>query len=144
MIKLNTPDAIVLSILCDFKDKDEKEILAFLMKKIKELVGEDLNSLRKYMLMLEKLSENRNLKDKLKEVEEMLRVIELEKLPSYELGIERGTERGITQGIQKGTIQKAIEIAKKSLIKKIDLDTISELTGLSIEEINKLKKEMKD
>ena len=69
MIKLNTPDAIVLSILCDFKDKDEKEILAFLMNKIKELVGEDLNSLRKYMLMLEKLSENRNLKDKLKEAD---------------------------------------------------------------------------
>ena len=147
MIKLNTPDAIVLSILCDFKDKDEKEILAFLMKKIKELVGEDLNSLRKYMLMLEKLSENRNLKDKLKEVEEMLRVIELEKLPSYELGIERGIERGrfegLTQGIQKGTIQKAIEIAK-NLLDVLDVKTISLKTGLSIEEINKLKDEMKD
>jgi len=40
-----------------------------------------------YMLTLEILSTNRNLKDKLKKVEDMLRDIRYEDLPSYEIAI---------------------------------------------------------
>ena len=41
-------------------------------------------------------------------------------------------------GIQKGAKQKQIEIAKKMLKNKMDIDTIIELTGLAQEEIEKL------
>ena len=41
-------------------------------------------------------------------------------------------------GIQKGAKQKQIEIAKKMLENKMDIDTIIELTGLAREEIEKL------
>ena len=41
-------------------------------------------------------------------------------------------------GIQKGAKQKQIEIAKKMLKNKMDIDTIIELTGLAREEIEKL------
>ena len=41
-------------------------------------------------------------------------------------------------GIQKGAKQKQIEIAKKMLENKIDIDTIIKLTGLAREEIEKL------
>lgn len=50
-----------------------------------------------------------------------------------------GRELGIAEGIKKGEEKKNIEIAKKMLNKKIDLDTIMEITGLSKEEIEKLK-----
>ena len=42
------------------------------------------------------------------------------------------------RGIQEGKMEKQIEIVRKMLEKKIDVDEISEITGLSIEEINKI------
>ena len=45
----------------------------------------------------------------------------------------------LRQGIEEGEKNKQIEIAKNMLLKGIDLNTISEVTNLSIEEINNLK-----
>ena len=42
---------------------------------------------------------------------------------------------------QKGYDQKTIEIAKKMLQKNTDINFISEITGLSYEEIGKIKEE---
>ena len=52
--------------------------------------------------------------------------------------IQKGFEQGIEQGIE----QKNIEIAKKMLAKDTDINFISEITGLSIEEINKINDEL--
>ena len=54
-------------------------------------------------------------------------------------GIEKGLQEGIEKGLQEGEKKKAIEIAKKSIKQGLSIDIIKELTGLSIEEINKLK-----
>ena len=43
------------------------------------------------------------------------------------------------KGIEKGKIKEKIEIAKKMLSKKIDITLIIEMTGLTEQEINKLK-----
>jgi len=51
-----------------------------------------------------------------------------------EQGIERGIEQGIERGIEQGKIATAIECKKEG----IALDTIANITGLSIEEIEKL------
>lgn len=51
---------------------------------------------------------------------------------------ERGKKTGINEGKQLGIDERNIEIAKKSLEQNIDINTISIITGLSIEEINKL------
>ena len=45
---------------------------------------------------------------------------------------------GFKKGIEKGSLSKSKEIAKSFLQKGIDINVISECTGLSIEEINKL------
>ena len=50
---------------------------------------------RDCMLMLEILSENRDLSALIEEEESMLSAIKLEDLPSYEIGIEKGMEKGI-------------------------------------------------
>ena len=48
-------------------------------------------------------------------------------------------EDGVKQGIARGSKEKALEMAKKCLGKEMNIETISELTGLSIEEIENLK-----
>ena len=48
------------------------------------------------------------------------------------------TRRGIEQGIEQGEKNKCIQIAKKMLEKKIDITVISEVTGLTKEEIENL------
>ena len=53
-------------------------------------------------------------------------------------GYDKGLKAGIEQGINQGINQEKLQIAKKMLSKKIDLKTISELTGLSIQELKKL------
>ncbi|WP_304354563.1 Rpn family recombination-promoting nuclease/putative transposase [Brachyspira innocens] len=58
------------------------------------------------------------------------------------LGIEEGIRQGIRQGIEKGIEQgeknKAISMAKNMKDRDMDLNLISELTGLSIQEIERL------
>ena len=55
----------------------------------------------------------------------------------YQTGLENGKEEGIKEGIEEGTIS----IAKKMLKKNISINDISEITGLSINEIEKRKQE---
>ena len=54
---------------------------------------------------------------------------------SFDKGVNQGIAQGINQGIKKANIDNA----KKMIQKDIDFKTISEITSLSIDEINKLK-----
>ena len=54
-------------------------------------------------------------------------------------GIEQGIEKGREEGREEGSHSKAIETAKKCLKMKMSVETIMELTGLSEDEIEKLK-----
>jgi len=60
----------------------------------------------------------------------------------WEQGLEKGREEGIQKGIQKGKDvgkkETQIEIAK-NLLDILDNETISKKTGLSIDEIEKLR-----
>ncbi len=47
------------------------------------------------------------------------------------------------EGIQKGSTKEKRDIARRMLKKEIDIDTILEITELSREEIEKLKKNIK-
>lgn len=53
--------------------------------------------------------------------------------------LEEAQERGIERGIKRGFKEKALEIAQNMLKGKMDIKDISIFTGLSIEEIEKLK-----
>ena len=57
-----------------------------------------------------------------------------------EEGILQGYTSGINDGISKGENKKSIEIAKNMLKKNMSIEDISDITGLSIAEINKLTK----
>ena len=56
-----------------------------------------------------------------------------------EEGLKEGKEEGIKEGREEGAKQKSFDIAKRMLEKGIDIETISELTGLTAEEVSMLK-----
>ena len=57
-------------------------------------------------------------------------------------GIQKGIEQGIKQGIKQGEKKKSIEITKKGILKGLENETTMDLTELSIEEIELIRKEM--
>jgi predicted transposase/invertase (TIGR01784 family) len=62
-----------------------------------------------------------------------------ERKEGFEEGMMQGIEQGIEQGLEEGSLDKAIEIAKNMINKNIPLEDISEITGLSLEEIKELE-----
>jgi predicted transposase/invertase (TIGR01784 family) len=138
-IKMDTPDALVLTILCDFKSKDEKDVVFYIMTRLSELTKGDNQAFGKYMGMLETLSENRNLQKIIKEVEAMLSDIKVEQLPSYELGMERGIERGIERGVEMGKLDGIREGELKSAFIMLDFgikpEEIAEKLNIPLEKL---------
>ena len=57
-------------------------------------------------------------------------------------GYEAGMQQGIQQGMQQGIQQKAIETAKNMLEMKLTLKQIFQATGLPLETIENLAKEL--
>ena len=141
LLNLNKPEAIVLAILCDFKDNDKQKIVNEILIKLKEL-SEDENDFRKYFSMVELFSKNRNLEKFVEKGEEMLKY-NIEEMPSYNLGLKQGINKGIQEGIQKG-IKKAVYSVAEQMIKlNLDTNTIAKATNLTEDEIEKLKKGIK-
>ena len=101
-----------------------------------------------------KMEENENLKeaveklDRISEDEKMQRIIELREkairdehaiyAKGVDDGIEKGIQKGFEDGKEKGAREKQIEIAKKLLKSKVEIEIIIETTGLTEEEIKKL------
>ena len=56
----------------------------------------------------------------------------------YEKGIKLGEEKGLKLGEEKGKIK----MVENMLNEKIDINTISKISNLSIEKINKIKKNL--
>jgi hypothetical protein len=135
-LNLDTPEALVISILCDFKDKNPDDVILHILKRLKSLT--DSNGFRKYVLMLEELSENRDLKENIKKGEKMLTDFDVTKYPSYELGFESGIEQGVEQGIEQTKKEKLILI-KNLLNNGVDIKIIALSASMSEEEILNIK-----
>ncbi|HCA97846.1 MAG TPA: transposase, partial [Cyanobacteria bacterium UBA9226] len=72
---------------------------------------------------------------------------ELEELEHREIyiidqrnAIKKAQQQGLEQGLEQGAKEKSLEIARK-LLDILDEATISQTTGLSLEEIQRLKEE---
>jgi len=58
-----------------------------------------------------------------------------------EEGLEQGIEQGIEQGQKLGLHKKTMEVARLSIAQGLDNETIATITALSIDEIERLRKE---
>ena len=83
---------------------------------------------------------NRIKQDKRLEVEYMTLEEILKK--EFERGFKQGFEEGLKQAIEKARKQRDIEIAK-NLLDILDDETIALKTGLTIEEVQRLRNENK-
>jgi len=55
---------------------------------------------------------------------------------------EKGREEGIEQGMKQGKQEEKLEIAKNLFASNVFIDVIQLATGLSVEELEKIKKEL--
>ena len=62
-----------------------------------------------------------------------------EKEEAFEDGVERGVKKGYKLGVEQNTI----DVAKAMLKKNYNVNDISEITKLSLDEVEKLKEELK-
>ena len=98
-----------------------------IFQRLQELLGDNPKRFREYLDMLKILAENRNLKEYIKEAENMLTRVDVTKLPSYELGMEAGYEGGMERGVYLEKRRMA-----KSLLDLLPDEVIAEKTGLPI------------
>ena len=154
-IKYSTTKKLILT------DKFELDIIELLKIKGRE---NEKDQLLDWLIFLEnpeservtrKMEENENLKeaveklDRISEDEKMQRIIELrekairDEHAIYDKGLDDGIEKGIQKGFEegknKGAKEKEIQIAKKMLREKASIEFIIKVTGLTKEEIEKLK-----
>jgi hypothetical protein len=90
----DNPDALVLAILCDFKGRPTREVIHFILERLKQLTADNEGRFREYLRMLEILSTNRDLEKVIEEEEKMLSQIEYSQLPSYNIGHQEGRQEG--------------------------------------------------
>ncbi|MED0656903.1 Rpn family recombination-promoting nuclease/putative transposase [Anoxybacillus ayderensis] len=84
--------------------------------------------------------EEQQLRNEVNEMETKEKEQVLELIISYEKkALEKGLKEGVERGLQQGLQQEKRQIAKKMLAKGYDVQTIHELTELSLEEIEMLK-----
>ncbi|MEA2027756.1 MAG: hypothetical protein U9N49_02110 [Campylobacterota bacterium] len=131
-LTMDSPDALVLAILCDFKQRNEKDIIAYIITRLRQLTKDDNHRLGKYMLILDELSSNRALEDTLKEVIKMLRDMDIEKLAGYQVAKERWVEQGISQGISQGVINTATKMIDRF---KLSIEDVAKELNISIDEL---------
>jgi len=142
----DTPDALVLAILCDFKAKPVQDVVNYIVKRLHELLGDDEKGFRNYFRMLETLSENRHLQPNIYEAKQMLTQIDIKKSPSFRWGLEEGLEIGKARGLELGEARgiaigetKGKESIVLQLFPIMDDQTIAKISGLSIETIQSLR-----
>ena len=142
-LESENPEAVVVSILCDFQDKNEREVIRKIIERLLKITKNE-NEFRKCFSILEELSVNRNLQQILKEEEMALQYLTWEDLPSYQVGIEKGIEAGIQKGIEAG-IQKGIQKAKEETIQKMIQIGMNDEMILKIVDINEIQlKQLKE
>jgi hypothetical protein len=88
LLERNTPDALVLAILCDFKGRPAEAVVREIGTRLRLLLHNDDKGFLDYFSMLEILGQNRDLEQQLKETKTMLTQIDVSRLPSYQWGWE--------------------------------------------------------
>jgi len=93
LLDQDSPDALVLAILCDFKGRPEREVVHYILTRLHQLTAENESRFREYMRMLEILSTNRDLELLIEEEEKMLSQVDQTRLPFYRIGMQQGMQQ---------------------------------------------------
>ena len=155
---LETPSFMTKALLIE-KAKDNEQIANYI-EKIVEIINNDKenysdNMKEIFKIMLTQIIKNKIGKEKTDEFlnklniggdENMMAVFETIQQDNKRIyrrgkkdGIVEGIKKGISQGISQGIMENSIAIAKKLLSRNNSKEEVAEITGLKIEEIEKLQ-----
>ena len=133
IIEVNMDSYMDLWYNKDTNGIEENKILVMLglgRDELKELSHND-KVVSKYMNELNKLNEDTMFREYMTKEEDERKI--------YNTRMMEAEKKGLARGLTKGVRQRNIEIAKNMLNKNMDINVISEITGLSKKEIEKLK-----
>lgn len=141
LLRQDTPDAWVLAILCDFKERLPREVAHTILSRLQQRFADNPPRFREYVEMLNILADNRDLNLDIYEEITMLSV-NIERTALYRIGMEKGIEQGIEQGIEKGMEEgahrQALDTARRMLASGVDVAAIAAFTGLPLTEVETL------
>ena len=137
-LESDNPEAVVVSILCDFKGQNEREVIRKIIERLLKITKNE-NEFRKCFSILEELSANRDLSKIIEEEEMALQYLTWEDLPSYRVGMRKGEEAGMQRGIEKG-IEKERERNILNMLKLgMSDEMILKIVDISKDKLNQLK-----
>ena len=122
------------------KNKENKKAqwLLFLddpeTKEVKEIMEKN-EDIKEAVIEVRRLSQDEQLQ---REAELREKAIMDEKA-IYQAGLDNGKEEGEKLGRKKGRVETMKEVAKKLLKQNMNIENVAEITGLTIEEIEKLR-----
>jgi len=97
------------------------------------------NGEKKWTAPEELFEDKKELIEEVKELVEVKSMLRTSIKKLKEEAVKDGLQKGIEQGILMGERQKAIQTAKALLKEKMTVEKISEITGISVKDIKKLK-----
>ncbi|TAH30598.1 MAG: hypothetical protein EAZ06_02765 [Cytophagales bacterium] len=135
-------EEVILAILCDFEEDKVEDVLEKIILTLKKINNNNI-ALEKYIRQILVLSRLRNLE------EIFYNTIENNMGTTFGINIKndifykRGQMEGKAEGEVEVEMQKSKQVAIKGIEKGFDNEMISELTGLSIAQIEQIRKEIK-
>jgi predicted transposase YdaD len=148
LVESNFPEAIIVAILSDFQQENPEEVIATILRNLRNCVDENAQ-LQRYYAGLEILSELRNLdSETIKQIRDMpITGIDIRKTYFYQEAVKAGREDGLSQGLSEGLTQglsqaeAMLENTAINMLKKgMSFDIVAECTGLSLAKVKKLLK----
>ena len=126
------------------KNKENKKAqwLLFLdnpeLKEVEEIM-ENNKEVKEAVIKIREMSQD----EKLQRLADLREKAIMDEKAIYQAGINNGKAEGEKLGRKQGRVETIKEIAKKLLKQNMNIESISEITGLSVEEIEKLKNDKK-
>ena len=129
-------EEVVLAVLGDFQGEGQMAVLHQILGRLSKL-SDSPSTLNKYIYHLVTFARLRNLTEFTeKQLEDMGIVYDIEQDAFFKKGIQKGELKGIHK--------KAREVVTNLLqTQKLTLEEIAEVSGLSLEEVQKIQQEMK-
>ena len=123
------------SLWLQFINAEEEEEFQMLEKT-------EIPIMKKAIMVIKEMSADEKLQEMARMREKTLHdeasAIVFAKRKGLEEGMQKGMEKGMEKGIEKGMVEEKIKICKQMLKHALPINDISKITGLSLEEINKL------
>ncbi len=138
-----TPEEVILAILCDFGNDRPEWVIRQILNNLLKLTGR-VPRLKKYQQQLAVLSRLRRLDSITKtEIQAMPIHFEIEKDAFYLEGLEKGEKKGLEKGLEKGIEQHRHESVVKMLqLGGLTHEKIALIAGVSVAYVQRIENEL--